>query len=185
MDFYETGSQITIPSFISPVSSLKSLYVMVFSALPYGLLCHPLCHFTTTIILPQKAGGWSNRISPLLFKKNIDKRYANVFSTFTSTSMSSSALYKAIVGHTAHKSYKPIGYVHELQANGIDDPIAFYKQEVIRLNQEAKAEKTATDFRFNVFNMISALVYPQPPSAFTIFPFGAFLHVVSPICSLL
>ena len=28
--------------------------------------------------------------------------------------------------HTAHKAYKPIGYVHELQAKGIDDPISFY-----------------------------------------------------------
>ena len=25
----------------------------------------------------------------------------------------------------AHRSYKPIGYVHELQAGGIDDPVAF------------------------------------------------------------
>lgn len=111
-----------------------------------------------------------------------------------------SSFYDPERGHTAHKSYKPIGYVHELQANGIDDPIAFYKEEVIRLNQEAKAEKTAkktkqisedspekligyfplknindklsakkyidlmqtaTDFRFNVFDMISALVYAR------------------------
>ena len=43
--------------------------------------------------------------------------------------------------HTAHKAYKPIGYVHELQAKGIDDPISFYKEEVIRLNQEANAAK--------------------------------------------
>ena len=103
-------------------------------------------------------------------------------------------------GHTAHKSYKPIGYVHELQAKGIDDPIAFYKEEVIKLNQELKAAKdskkakqisddspekligyfpmknindklsvkkyidlmqTATDFRFNVFDMISSLVYAR------------------------
>jgi len=102
--------------------------------------------------------------------------------------------------HTAHKAYKPIGYVHELQAKGIDDPISFYKEEVIRLNQEANAAKaakkakqisddspekligyfpmknindklsvkkyidlmqTATDFRFNVFDMISALVYAR------------------------
>ena len=33
-------------------------------------------------------------------------------------------------GHTAHKSYKPIGYVHELQAKGIDDPISHFKEEV-------------------------------------------------------
>ena len=100
----------------------------------------------------------------------------------------------------AHRSYKALGYVHELQAKGIDDPIAFYKEEVIRLNQERKAAKdakkarqisddspekligyfpmknindklsakkyidlmqTAASFRFNVFDMISALVYAR------------------------
>lgn len=100
----------------------------------------------------------------------------------------------------AHRSYKALGYVHELQAKGIDDPIAFYKEEVLRLNQELKAAKdakkvrqisddspekligyfpmknindklsvkkyidlmqTATDFRFSVFDMISALVYAR------------------------
>ena len=100
----------------------------------------------------------------------------------------------------AHRSYKALGYVHELQAKGIDDPIAFYKEEVMNLNRELKAAKdakkdrqisdvspekligyfpmksindklsvkkyidlmqTATDFRFNVFDMISALVYAR------------------------
>ena len=111
-----------------------------------------------------------------------------------------SSFYDPERGHTAHKSYKPIGYVHELQAKGIDDPIAFYKEEVAKLNQEHKASKnakkarqisddspekligyfpmknineklsvkkyidlmqTATDFRFNVFDMMSALVYAR------------------------
>lgn len=52
-----------------------------------------------------------------------------------------SSFYDPQRGHTAHKAYKPIGYVHELQAKGIEDPISFYKEEVNRLNQEAKAEK--------------------------------------------
>ena len=111
-----------------------------------------------------------------------------------------SSFYDPQRGHTAHKAYKPIGYVHELQAKGIEDPISFYKEEVNRLNQEVKAEKnakkekqisddspekligyfpiknindklsvkkyidlmqTATDFRFNVFDMTSALVYAR------------------------
>lgn len=111
-----------------------------------------------------------------------------------------SSFYDPERGHTAHKSYKSIGYVHELQAKGINDPIAFYKEEVTKLNQEFKAAKdikkakqisddspekligyfpmknindklsvkkyidlmqTATDFRFNVFDMISALVYAR------------------------
>lgn len=100
----------------------------------------------------------------------------------------------------AHRSYKPIGYVHELQANGIDDPIAFFGEEVLKLNQEYQKMKqseksrqissespekllgyfplknlndslgckkyidlmqTATDFRFNVFDMVSALIYAR------------------------
>ena len=103
-------------------------------------------------------------------------------------------------GHTAHKSYKPIGYVHELQAKGIEDPITFFKEEVIKLNQELKAAKAekitkqisddspekligyfpiknindklsvkkyidlmqiATNFRFNVFDLLSSLVYAR------------------------
>ena len=100
----------------------------------------------------------------------------------------------------AHRSYKPIGYVHELQAKGIEDPISFYKEEVQKLNQEfqkrKQAEKvrqiseespekllgyfplknlcdsfgckkyidlmqTATGFRFNIFDMMSSLVYAR------------------------
>lgn len=111
-----------------------------------------------------------------------------------------SSFYDPERGHTAHKSFKPIGYVHELQAKGIDDPISFYKEEVNKLNQEFKAAKnakkakqisddspekligyfplknindklsvkkyidlmqTAVNFRFNVFEMISALVYAR------------------------
>ena len=100
----------------------------------------------------------------------------------------------------AHRSYKALGYVHELQAKGIENPIAFYKEEVAKLNQEFQAVKhakkarqisdespekllgyfplknindklsvkkyidlmqTATDFRFNVFDMMSSLVYAR------------------------
>lgn len=101
---------------------------------------------------------------------------------------------------SAHRSYKALGYVHELQAKGIDDPISYYKEEVAKLNQEFQTAKnakkskqisddspekligyfplknindklsvkkyidlmqTATDFRFNVFDMLSALVYAR------------------------
>lgn len=100
----------------------------------------------------------------------------------------------------AHRSYKPIGYVHELQAGGIEDPISFFNEEVQKLNQEYKKKKqseksrqiseespekllgyfplknlndslgckkyinlmqTATHFRFNVFDMMSALIYAR------------------------
>ena len=100
----------------------------------------------------------------------------------------------------AHKSYKAIGYVHELQEKGIDDPIAYSSEEVQKLNQELQQKKqaervrqisnespekflgyfplknlndslgcknyldlmqTAADFRFNVFDMMSALIYAR------------------------
>ena len=41
----------------------------------------------------------------------------------------------------AHHSYKPLGYVHELTEQGITDPIAFYKEEVIKLNQKYQENK--------------------------------------------
>ena len=111
-----------------------------------------------------------------------------------------SSFYDPERGHTAHKSYKPLGYVHELQAQGIEDPIAYYKEQVLKLNQGLNAAKaaqktkqisedspekligyfpmknindqlsvkkyidlmqTAVDFRFNVFDMIAALVYAR------------------------
>lgn len=102
--------------------------------------------------------------------------------------------------HTAHRSYKPIGYVHELINSGIDDPISFYKEEVIKLNQQRMEKRNAakvkqisedtpekllgyfplknindslgvkkyidlmqsvTGYKFNVFSIISALVYSR------------------------
>ena len=46
-------------------------------------------------------------------------------------------------GHTAHRSYKPIGYVHELIESGIDDPVSFFQEEVLMLNQKRNEEKNA------------------------------------------
>ena len=43
----------------------------------------------------------------------------------------------------AHRSYKPIGYVHELQNQGIEDPISFFGEEVRKLNQEHQKRKLA------------------------------------------
>ena len=48
----------------------------------------------------------------------------------------------------AHRSYRPVGYVHELVERGIDDPISHYQAEVDELNRlhniKKNAEKTKT-----------------------------------------
>lgn len=42
---------------------------------------------------------------------------------------------------SAHKSHGAIGYVHELQAQGIEDPIAYGQAQVDKLNEAWNAEK--------------------------------------------
>ena len=44
-------------------------------------------------------------------------------------------------GYSAHKSFKPIGYVHKLKEKGISDPINFYNEEINKLNAKNKLEK--------------------------------------------
>ena len=41
----------------------------------------------------------------------------------------------------AHRSYKPLGYVHELMNKGIDDHVSYYAEEVKRLNQQRNESK--------------------------------------------
>lgn len=126
-----------------------------------------------------------------LKKSNLKKGvYLQIYESF----------YDPARGYAAHKSYKALGYVDDLIAKGIDDPVSFYKEEVNRLNQQLKDKRqedkarqisdetpekllgyfplkavneslktkkyidlmqTATDFQFNVFSMISALVYSR------------------------
>ena len=101
---------------------------------------------------------------------------------------------------SAHKSFRPIGYVNKLIASGIEDPISHFQAEVDQLNQERAKKKsaqkkqeiseespekligyfplknindslgtkkyidlmqTAADFRFNVFDMMAALIYSR------------------------
>ena len=47
----------------------------------------------------------------------------------------------------AHRSYKPVGYVHELIDKGIDDPISFYSDEIKKLNSEYKENKRKNKVR--------------------------------------
>lgn len=97
---------------------------------------------------------------------------------------------------TAHKTFKSLGSVETLIANGIQDPIAFYQEEVDKLNNERKTTtihkisdippikhlgyfplksilekldikkfldlyKLVTNFDFDLYSMLSALVYAR------------------------
>ena len=125
-------------------------------------------------------------------KKTVNKKgtYLQIYESF----------YEPERGHTAHRSYKPIGYVHELIEKGIEDPITYFKAEVVKLNEARKeasvnpnnkliSEETPermlgyfplknindklnvkryidlmqsiTGFKFNVYSLISALVYSR------------------------
>ena len=42
---------------------------------------------------------------------------------------------------SAQKSFKSLGYLDDLIASGIDDPISFYKNEVDKMNKKVKKEK--------------------------------------------
>lgn len=41
---------------------------------------------------------------------------------------------------TSHKSYKALGYVHDLIASGIEDPISHFREEVCKLNAQRQRE---------------------------------------------
>ena len=47
----------------------------------------------------------------------------------------------------AHRSFKALGYVHELIDSGIDDPVSYYSEEVKKLNQERLKNKQADKAR--------------------------------------
>lgn len=42
---------------------------------------------------------------------------------------------------SAHRSYRPVGYVNKLIASGIEDPVSYFQQEVDSLNQKHSADK--------------------------------------------
>jgi len=47
----------------------------------------------------------------------------------------------------AHHSYKVLGYLDDLIASGIEDPISYYQKEVNQLNQKRKEEKQSQKIR--------------------------------------
>lgn len=51
------------------------------------------------------------------------------------------SFYNPIKKNTSHKCYKSLGYLDSLIASGIDDPIAFFSQEVDNLNAALRIKK--------------------------------------------
>ena len=50
--------------------------------------------------------------------------------------------YDPVRGFGAHRSIKPLGYVHDLIASGIEDPLEHFKQEATNLTLQKKEEKS-------------------------------------------
>ena len=55
--------------------------------------------------------------------------------------------YDAQKGYGTHRSVRPIGYVHELEEQGVEDPVSHYKAEVASMNEAARAAKRASRAR--------------------------------------
>jgi transposase len=60
--------------------------------------------------------------------KNKKGTYLQIYSSF----------YDPDRGHTAHRSFKALGYVEDLMNKGIDDPVDYYSREVKKLNLERR-----------------------------------------------
>lgn len=67
----------------------------------------------------------------LKVSKQQSRTYLSIYESF----------YSPDVKGTKHRSVKNIGNLDKLIASGIDDPIAFYKEEVKKMNEELKLKK--------------------------------------------
>lgn len=65
--------------------------------------------------------------------KNRKGLYLQVYESF----------YDPVRKQTAHRSIRPLGYVHELAEAGIEDPVSYYAQQVKEMNAERKRDKDA------------------------------------------
>ena len=53
------------------------------------------------------------------------------------------SFYSPDVNGTKHKCFKSLGNIETLKKNGIEDPVAFYQEEVRKLNDQRKIEKNS------------------------------------------
>ena len=57
------------------------------------------------------------------------------------------SVYSSEKGYGVHRSYKPLGYYDDLVKQGIEDPIAYYKSEIAKMNLEVKKKKASDKTR--------------------------------------
>lgn len=56
-------------------------------------------------------------------------------------------VYEPAIGNVVQRSHRALGYLHELQEEGIEAPIEHFQQEVDRLNEKDRARREADRFR--------------------------------------
>ena len=53
------------------------------------------------------------------------------------------SFYDPVRKQTAHRSVRPLGYAHELEREGIEDPVSYYAEQVKEMNAQRNREKDA------------------------------------------
>lgn len=65
------------------------------------------------------------------------------------------SFYSPEVNGTKHKCFKSLGNIETLKKNGIEDPVAFYQEEVNRLNEKRKGEMANKKYNQKLISEIS------------------------------
>lgn len=78
---------------------------------------------------------------------------------------------------TVHKSHGAYGYVHELMAQGIPDPISYYQKEIDQLNDEAKSKNARSKDKKIETSPIRYLGYAPLKNIYHFLDVGRFLNL--------
>lgn len=95
----------------------------------------------------------------LKVSKQQSRTYLSIYESF----------YSPDVKGTKHRSVKNLGNIDNLIASGIDDPIAYYKEEVKKMNAQRKQEKASQKLSLCSFRSLPLR------SFWVMFPFLRFL----------
>ena len=77
----------------------------------------------------------------------------------------------------SHKSHGAYGYVHELMAQGIPDPISYYQKEIDQLNDEAKSKNARSKDKKIEASPIRYLGYAPLKNIYHFLDVGRFLNL--------